>query len=127
MLNISDTVGTIYTGGTFTALARIVDWSNNLLTVENTASVSLTITGPDGNPVANFSGLAITPSTVLFDTLQTSPAGLWTADAIGYNFAHTIDVSVHPAFAVEGLYSVQYTIQPTLGQVIIIRWAITAD
>jgi hypothetical protein len=123
MLTISDILGSIFQGGTFTAMARVVDWSNNPLTVVNTTSVSLTITDPNGNPVTHFTNLAILPTAVIYPSLQTP--SWWTADTIGFNFAHTIDVSVNAAFASTGLYSVQYTIQPVSGQAIIVRYAIT--
>ncbi len=125
MLTISDIVGNVQVGGTCTAMARIVDWQNNLLVLEEVASISLTVYDYTNTPVPNFSGVAVTPSAVIYDTLQTP--SFWTADAVGYNFAHTIDVSANPAFAVGGLYFVVYTIQPISGQAILVRYVITAN
>ncbi len=108
MLTISDIVGTIFINSTFTAMARVLDWLGNPLTIENTTSINYTITDPNGDAVSGHTAVSLTPSAVLYDTLQTP--SFWTADTIGYNFAHTIDVAaLGPAFTVGGLYSLVYT------------------
>ena len=126
LTELSDIIATVFVNGTLTALARIVDWQNNLLTVEGTTSVEYTLTDPNGNVVSGHTNVSLTPANVLFDTLQTSPA-LWSVDTIGFNFMHTIDVAtLGPAFAITGLYELLYTIQPAGGQAVLVRYAITA-
>ena len=51
---------------------------------------------------------------------------VWTADSIGYNFLHVIDITTHPAFTVaQAIYLVEYKITPTSGQPIIVRFQIS--
>lgn len=60
----------------------------------------------------------------IFNTLQT--ASIWTANTTGFNFAWTFNVATYPAFADAGEYEVVFTIQPTSGQAVIVRYQITA-
>jgi hypothetical protein len=124
---LSDIIASVYVNGTITALARIVDWGNNLLLQETTGSIVYTLTDPNGDAVSGHTNVALDKTVVLFDTLQTSPAGIWTVDSTGFNFMHTVDVAtLGAAFASAGQYELVYTIAPTNGQNIIIRYAITA-
>ena len=51
----------------------------------------------------------------------------WDVDPDGYNFKHTINVSSNPAFAVAGKsYRVVFTLTPTAGQVILVRFRLAA-
>ncbi len=73
--------------------------------------------------VAGHDEVALTVSDVVFDTLQTG--GLWTVDAIGFNFRHEIDVSSEEAFPKAGaVYQVRYELTPTSGQKTIVRFQI---
>lgn len=71
--------------------------------------------------VAGFDGVSLTVSEVLYDTLQTD------ARAASWNFRHTPDISVNPAFTKIGIpYTAEYRMVPAVaGQEIVVRFAIT--
>ncbi len=123
MVVIDDIRGTVFQGGTLTALARITDWDGDTLTQADTTSIAYTIFNQDGTTVSGQSAVSVTPSTVIYDTPVVD--GLWDLDSIGYSFKHTIDVTTHAAFTTVGnTYLVVYTITPTSGQNIIVRYRI---
>ena len=126
LTEVGDLTGNVFVGGTLTALARVVDWANALLVQSAVSTITYTITDPSGSPVTGHNNVSLTIADVIFDTLQTSPAGLWTADSTGFNFAHTIDISSNPAFAVTGTHVLQYVITPTSAQPVLVRYSITA-
>ena len=120
---LQDIRGTVFVGGTLTALARIVDWQNDALVQSGVTSIHYTITNPAGSAVTGHNNVSLTVSAVVYNSLQT--VGLWTTDTTGYNFAHTIDISSNAAFAAAGRYTLQYNIVPASGQLIIVRYSIT--
>lgn len=68
-------------------------------------------------------------SSIIFDTLQT-PAldARWTRDPTGYNFKHVLDVSTNQAFLVAGRrYRIVYTLTPTSGQEIPVRFIASVE
>jgi hypothetical protein len=79
---------------------------------------------PDGRtPVQGHSQITLPVYQVVFNSLQTDAT--WTVDAIGYNFRHVLDVSVHPAFAVaDRKYLIEYALTPLAGQIILVRYRI---
>lgn len=124
---LEDILSDVFDGNTATLMARILDWSGNVLTVENTLSVTYTIWNTSTNAaVSGHTAVSVTPSACLYDTLQTPE--IWTADDTGFNFAWTPDVSTNPAFgtgdgtAVGLIFLVVFTIQPTSGQALLIRF-----
>lgn len=125
MLAADDIRGSVFAGGTFTALARIADWNGNILTQANTSSIAYTVYNPDGTTVTNQVAVSVDPTTTIFDTPVVD--GLWSLDSIGYSFKYTIDVSTNPAFTTAGsIYLVVFTFTPTTGQAILVRYRMKA-
>lgn len=73
-----------------------------------------------GTAVAD--GVALTVSSVIYDTLQTSDLR-WEADSTGYNFAWNAPASLFPTG--NRLVRVQVKITETGGGVIFLRWTAT--
>ena len=129
MADALDIFGSAFKNGSVTLLARIVGNDADPVTTADISSIEYSIyLLDDQNPdlrtaVEGHEDATLTVADVLFDSLQTD--ALWTADATGYNFRHTPDVSSYPAFAVAGRrYLVEYRLSPTLGQIIIVRFRI---
>ncbi len=79
-------------------------------TIEGTASISYTIWDcEEREPVPGHTAVALTPSAVLFDTLQTDAA------ASNYNFRWQPNLTLGDAFAHEGRYVITITFTPASG------------
>ena len=129
MAEAIDIHGTAFKNGAATLLARIVGATGaNVVQADiNTVNYSVYLLDDqnpdDRTPVAEHTDVSLTVADVIFNTLQTD--ALWTVDATGYNFRHTLDVSIHPAFAVAGRrYLVEYELTPAVGQIILVRFRI---
>jgi hypothetical protein len=71
--------------------------------------------------VTGHSAVSLTKTDVVFDALQTD------SQSSNYNFRHTPPISTHEAFATAGRsYLVEYTITPTIGQKVIVRFRVNA-
>jgi hypothetical protein len=127
----SDTYGTVQKNGTATFMARVVDATDTPIqpTVIAAAQYSVYLLD-DQDPdswlaVDGHNGVALAVDQVVLDQLQAD--SLWTADTLGYNFCHELDVSACQAFPTAGRrYLVEYTLTPTLGQVIKVRFRVYA-
>jgi hypothetical protein len=75
---------------------------------------------PDSRTAATgHSAVSLAAADVIFDTLQSD------SQASDYNFKHIVPIGVHPAFTIAGRnYLAEYTITPTSGEKIIIRFRI---
>ncbi len=129
--NAADTYCTVQKLGTATFLARIVAVDAAPIKRADIAALEYRLAllddqDPDARtPVVGHERVALEPGAVLFDTLQADP--VWTVDAVGYNFRHTLDVSEHAAFAVAGRrYLLEYRLTPVAGQAILVRFRINA-
>jgi hypothetical protein len=129
MAEAIDIYGTAFKNGSATLLARIVGPYGDTLVPGDLTDLRYSVyllddQDPDSRTVvAGHENVSLAIADVLFDTLQTDPS--WTADAIGYNFRHVLDVSLQPAFAIAGRrYLVEYRLTPTLGQRILVRFRI---
>jgi hypothetical protein len=127
----TDIYGTVQKNGTATFLARIVDATDALVRPAAIAAVQYCVyllddQDPDQwTAVTGHDRVALTVAAVVLDQVQTD--SLWTADTLGYNFRHELDVSVCQAFPTAGRhYLVEYTLTPTLGQVIKVRFRVYA-
>jgi hypothetical protein len=119
--NACPIVGTVFHAGTLTVLARLVGHDAvavNQATIRAIACSIFSIDPDDADQaVADHQAVALDKTAVLFDGLQTD--ALWTVDATGYNFLHTIDIT-KPAFTVRGrTYRIVYTLTPSTGQPIV--------
>ena len=129
MAEAIDIHGTAFKNGSVTLMARVVGAAGaNVVQADiNTITYSVYLLD-DQNPddrtaVDEHTNVSLTVSEVIFNTLQTD--ALWTVDATGYNFCHTLDVSTYPAFAVAGRrYLIEYELTPAVGQIILVRFRI---
>jgi hypothetical protein len=129
MAEAIDIHGTAFKNGSATLLARIVGANGENVQQDDIESAEYTVyllddQDPDSRTaVAEHSAAPLSVVEIIFDELQTDP--IWTADATGYNFRHTLDVSSHPAFAIAGRrYLVEYRLIPADGQKILVRFRI---
>ena len=70
--------------------------------------------------VTGHSGVSLTPSSVMFDTLQSSALGS------AYNFMHTPSVALGEPFPHAGAFAVQYTFTPVSGSVFYVNFKVHA-
>ena len=115
---------TVTEDGSLSLLRRILKWDGSYLQVADVSSIAYSIYDElTRSVVSGHNGVSLTPSQVIFDTLQLDK--LWTADATGYNFRHTIDVSSAPAFPeADRSYVVEHVITPTSGPPIHLLWRV---
>ena len=105
-------------------MRRLRKWDGSYLTQADVTSIAYSIYDErTRSVVSGHDGVALTVSQVVYDTLQTD--ALWTADATGYNFKHTIDVSSNPAFPEEDRsYLVEHVITLASGPPIALLWRV---
>jgi hypothetical protein len=127
MPQANDIFGTAFKNGSAILMARIVDAAGANVQQAGLDAIEYSIfeldpCRPDNlTAVAGHDGVSLTVADVIFNALQTG--GLWTVDAIGYNFRHEIDVSTTEAFPKAGVqYQVRYELTPTTGQKAIVRF-----
>ena len=127
--NAADTYCTVQKYGTATFMARIVGADGTPVQQADVAALSYRLFLLDDQDadartaVAEHGNVALTVGEVLFDVLQTN--FIWTVDAVGYNFRHTLDVSAHPAFEIAGRrYLLEYRLTPAEGQMILVRFRV---
>lgn len=127
MPQASDILGTAFKNGSAILMARIVDSAGAYIQQSGVSAIKYSIyeldpCRPDNlAAVTGHDAVSLIVSGVVYDTLQTG--GLWTIDAVGYNFRHQINVSQNEAFPKAGtLYQVRYELTPTTGQKSIIRF-----
>jgi hypothetical protein len=129
MAEAQDIYGTAFKNGSATFLARLVGNHGGYLVPADVTAAAYSVhllddRNADGRtPVAGHSAVSLTVGQVLFDALQTD--AVWSADSIGYNFKHALDVAAHPAFAVAGRrYLVEYVLTPASGPMILLRFRV---
>ena len=129
MAEANDIHGTAFKNGSVTLLARVVGASGANIAQTDIGAVQYSVfllddQNPDArSAVAGHTGVALPVAVVVFNSLQTD--AMWTADTIGYNFRHVLDVSAHQAFTVAGRrYLVEYQLTPAVGQVVLVRFRI---
>ncbi len=122
-----DIFGTAFKNGTVTLMARIVGSNGQNITPDDIDSLAYSVYLLDDqeadarSPVEHHNEVALSVEEVLFSSLQLDD--LWTADEIGYNFRHELDVSQHQAFTIAGRrYLVEYRLLPLEGQIILVRF-----
>ncbi len=127
MPQANDIYGTAFKNGSAILMARVVDSAGVNLQQSGVSAIKYSIyeldpTRPDVQTVvAGHDAVVLTVSAVIYNTLQTG--GLWTVDAVGYNFRHEINVSTSAAFPKAGVaYQIRYELTPTSGQKSIVRF-----
>jgi len=119
--------GTVITNGTATLMARLVGWNGAAITQADVSAVTYTVYAVGAKDPAertadeDHEGVPLTVAAVVYDELQTD--AVWTADATGYNFRHTVPITGNPAFAdPQRQYVVEYTLTPTTGEPIVVSF-----
>jgi hypothetical protein len=127
MSQAKDIFGTAFKNGSAVLMARIVDSSGANVQQAGIAAIEYSIyeidpCRPDSLvAVTGHDGVSLVVADVIYNSLQTG--GLWSVDAVGYNFRHEIDVSTSAAFPKAGVhYQVRYELTPTTGQKTIVRF-----
>ncbi len=131
MAEASDIFGTVFKNGSATLLARVVGAGGIPVTQADVASAKYTLylvdeSDPDTvTPVTGHAEVALDVASLVYDSLQNDD--LWNEDDTGYNFKHVLDVSTHQAFSTAGRhYRAVFTLTPTSGQVILVRFRLHA-
>ena len=112
-------------------VATVYTASGAYALIETTSSITYTIydleqTGPEcitgwtPATVAGHSGVSLSPSSVMFDTLQTSALGT------NYNFVHTPSESLGEPYPHAGVFLIAYTFTPTFGSVFYVNFRVSA-
>jgi hypothetical protein len=129
MADAQDIQGTVFKNGSATFLARLVGSDGLLVTPATVSAVRYSIwlldeDDPDQQTgVTGHTAVALQPADVLGSVLRTDPR--WTADGLGYNFRHELDVTVHQAFMKAGRkYQVVFELTPVQGQAILVRFQV---
>lgn len=127
----ADIYCTVHKQGTATFLARVLGPSGAPVTRAEISSIGYSLyllddRDPDARTaVTGHEQVALTVDSVLLVSLETG--AIWTRDAIGYNFRHTLGVSTQPAFATAGRrYLLEYRLTPATGQTILVRFRVHA-
>lgn len=127
MPTAKDIHGSAFKNGSAVLLARIVDATGANVQQAGLAAIEYSIyeldpCRPDESvAVTGHDRVAVSVSSVIFNALQTG--GLWTADDVGFNFRHEINVSSADAFPKAGAqYQIRYELTPTSGQKSIVRF-----
>lgn len=131
MSTAQETYGTVFKQSSAVLLARIVGADAEAIVQADVTAIRYSILKlrecqPDvSEAIAGHDDVALTVSEVVFDTLQTDD--LWSADVVGYNFRHELDVSTDEAFPTAGVsYQVRYEVTPVSGQKIVFRFVLRA-
>jgi hypothetical protein len=125
----ADTYCTVHKQGTATFLARVLGPAGTPITRAEIATLRYSLyllddRQPDlRTPVAGHEAIALSVDQVLQTTLETG--AIWSRDAAGYNFRHTLGVTDSPAFTIAGRrYLLEYRLAPHNGQPILVRFRI---
>ncbi len=131
MADAADIYGKAFKNGSATLLARVVGSDGVAITRSDVASARYSVYLLDDHDadarqvLAGHDGVSLAVADVVFDSLQTD--ALWTVDSTGYNFRHVVDVSANQAFSAAGRrFLVEFTLTPSAGQVILVRFRIDA-
>lgn len=123
----ADIYGTVFKNGTASFLARVVGADGQAIGPADITAVQYSIyllddeSPDDWTPMAGHTAVPLAADGVLSATLELDAA--WTRDTLGFNFRHTPDVSVQPAFPQAGRrFLVEYRLWPVVGQVVVIRF-----
>ena len=126
-----DVFGTAFKNGTATLMARILGNSGVPIVPTDVSAIACSVYILDDqeadarNVVPGHDAIPLAVDAVIQDALQSGPPWDALADAAGYNFCHTPDVSANPAFPVAGRRClVEYRLTPVAGQVILVRFRI---
>ena len=108
----------------FTIIARVVGNAGTNITQASLSTITYSVYDTStGTVVTGHNAVALTISTVVFDTLQTD--AVWTFDATGYNYKHTVEATALPTGGTVYIYEAKVT--PVSGPVFwIIPGTITA-
>lgn len=103
--------GTAWEDSAVVLMARIANASGSNITQASTTSITYSV-WESGNSTAVVTSTSLTPSAVVFDTLQTPT--IWTTDSTGYNFRHDPPASALPNGG--KTYTFEYRFDPSSGE-----------
>ena len=120
--------GSVFERSTATLLARVVGNDDSRVQQADISSAVYSVYLIDEDDedtltvIEGHDGVALTVADLIYDTLQEDD--LWgDKDETGYNFRHTVDISANQAFEFVGrAYRVEFTLTPTSGQIITVRF-----
>ncbi len=121
---LEDIYATAFKNGAVALYARVYKNGADITTADLSTIVYSVYLLDGGDPdertaIAGHTGVSLLVSSVIFDTLQSD------LEAGNYNFKHTVPAGVTPAFTIAGRdYLVEYTLTPTAGEKIIVRFRI---
>lgn len=128
---MNDIHGTVFKNGSATLLARVVGAAGTAVNRASIQSAKYSIflidtTEKDSQTaIAGHTNVTVAKAGLIFDTLQTD--AVWDVDSTGYNFKHVLSVTTHQAFATAGEnYLIVFTLTPTTGQPILVRFRVTS-
>lgn len=131
MPDASDIAAAVFKDGSATLLARVVGADGSAITQSDLSSAKYTVYLLDPNDpdswtaVTGHTDKSLVVADTIYDTLQTD--ALWDVDSTGYNLKHILDVSSNQAFDTAGkMYRVVFELTPTSGQVILVRFLLSA-
>ena len=131
MPNAADIHGAVFKNGSATLLARVVGGDGANIQQADLSSAKYTVFllddhDPDvGTPVTGHTDKTVVVASLIYDALQTDD--LWDVDDVGYNLKHILDVGSAQAFATAGrAYRIVFSLTPTSGQVILVRFRVHA-
>lgn len=131
MPDAADIQGAVFKNGSATLLARVIGADGSPIQKADIRSARYTVALVDEDeldaqtPVAGHTNVAVSVAALVYDALQTDD--LWDVDSTGYNFKHVLNVTSHQAFASAGrVYLVTFTLTPTSGQPILVRFRVHA-
>lgn len=131
MPNACDIFGQVFRDGPVTLLARVVGIDGQPIAPADVAALGYAVWLVDDDDadqrtaIEGHAGVALVVADVVLADLQLDAS--WTADSVGYNFRHTLDVGQHTAFPIAGRrYLVEYRLTPPEGQPIVVRFRLNA-
>lgn len=121
--------GSVFIKSSCTCIARVGDEAGVAITQAGVALITYSVFSLDSKGtrtvVPGHDGASVSVTNAVFDDMQTDQR--WEKDSTGYNFRHTIDISINAAFATVGQYCVEYLITPyPSGQRSVLRFLIVA-
>jgi len=131
MADVCEIYGQVFKNGSVALLARVVGRDSSPILIAGILAARYTtylLDDQDPDAAVALTGhtnVPVSVSSLLYDSLQRDD--LWDVDEIGYNFKHLLDVSAHQAFTIAGRnYGVVFTLTPTSGQIILVRFRLHA-
>lgn len=106
-------------------MARVNGWLNSAIVQADITSIQCTVRDTVNDTVTY--NQALTVADVIFNALQTG--AIWSVDATGYNFLHTVPATAFPTPSVapfNRVYVISVRFTPATGQPFVVEYSHTA-